>query len=126
MTGFKPGQTLTHNEQNFYDRKQPVEKRKFKRFEYKPDCCPILDCQGIKFKVLNISEGGLKIEIQGDPAMQSDTYVFNGHLCLSSGEKIPVAGKQVWIIGNEIGIKLNRQIDENIIDSQAGNFQDAE
>jgi hypothetical protein len=104
-----------------------VEKRKFKRYSYKPDCCPILDCQSIQYRVLNISEGGLKIEIQSNPEGQLDSiYVFNGYLCLSNGEQIPVSGKQVWIIGNEIGIKLDEPISETIIDSEVGNFQDSE
>lgn len=103
-----------------------MEKREFKRYNYKPDCCPFLDCQGVRFKVLNISEGGLKIEIQSDPDSPTDSYVFNGHLCFSSGEKIPVSGKQVWIIGNEIGVKLNTKISEKIIESEVGNFQDTE
>ena len=103
-----------------------MEKRKFKRYSYKPDCCPILDCQSIRYKVLNISEGGLKIEIQIETGVQSDFYVFSGHLCLSSGEQIPVSGKQVWIIGNEIGIKLNAPISKKIIDSEIGNFRDTE
>jgi hypothetical protein len=106
--------------------KKKVEKRKFKRYSYKPDCCPILDCQGIQHKVLNISGGGLKIEIQSKPEMQPDFYIFNGYLCLSNGKPIPVSGKQVWIIGNEIGIKLDEPISEKIISSEIGNFQDTE
>jgi hypothetical protein len=106
--------------------KKKVEKRKFKRYSYKTDCCPILDCQSIQYKVLNISEGGLKIEIQSKPEMQSDAYVFNGYLCLSNGKQIPLSGKQVWIIGNEIGIKLDEPISEKIINSEIGNFQDTE
>jgi hypothetical protein len=109
---------------NFASQEKKVEKRKFKRYTYKPDCCPFLDCQGIKFKVLNISEGGLKIEIQSNPDSPTDSYAFNGYLCFSSGEKIQVSGKQVWIIGNEIGVKLNAQINEKIIDSEFENFQD--
>jgi hypothetical protein len=103
-----------------------VEKRKFKRYSYKPDCRPILTCQGIIFKVLNISEGGLKIEIQNNPEMRSDSHIFNGRLSFSNGEVIPVSGNQVWIIGNEIGIKLNKPISEKIIDSEAGCFLDTE
>ena len=53
-------------------------------------------------------------------------YFFNGHLRLSNGAQIPVHGKQVWIIGNEIGIKLDEPISEKIIDSEIGNFQDGE
>ena len=106
--------------------KKKVEKRKFKRYSYKTDCCPVLDCQSTQYKVLNISEGGLKIEIQAKAEMQSDAYIFNGHLCLSSGEQIPVSGKQVWIIGNEIGIKLDEPISEKIINSEIGNFQEME
>ena len=102
-----------------------VEKRKFKRYSYKHYFCPILDCQIIQNKVLNFSEGGLKIEIQSDPESLSD-YLFNGRLCLSNGKQIPVSGKQVWIIGNEIGIKLNEPISDKIIDSEVGNFQDTE
>ena len=101
-------------------------RRKFKRYSYKPDCCPILVCQSSQYKVLNISEGGLKIEIQSNPEGQSDSYIFNGHLCLSNGKQIQVSGKQVWIIGNEIGIKLNEPISENIIDSEVANFQGTE
>ena len=103
-----------------------MEKRKSKRYSFKPDCCPILDCQSIKYKVLNISEGGIKIEVESSPDLQSDSYVFNGCLCLSNGEQIPISGKQVWIIGNEIGIKLNEPISEKIIDSEVANFQDTE
>jgi hypothetical protein len=104
-----------------------TEKRKFRRYNYKPDCCPILDCRSIQYKVLNISEGGLKIEIQRKPGLQSDsTYLFIGNLCLANGEQIPVSGKQVWIIGNEIGIKLNAPINENILDSESEYFQDAD
>ena len=101
-------------------------KRKFKRYSYKPDCCPILTWQGINFNVLNISENGLKIEIQSNPDMRSDFNVFNGDLCFSNGLQIPVSGEQVWIIGNDIGIKLNEPISEKIFDSDAGCFQDTE
>jgi hypothetical protein len=85
-----------------------------------------LTCQGIKFKVLNISEGGLKLEIQSNSEMRSDSHVFNGYLCFSNGETISVSGEQVWIIGNEISIKLHEPISEKIIVSEIGKFQDTE
>ena len=108
-------------------KKEKIERRNFKRYTYKPDCCPSLTCQSIRYKVLNISEGGLKIEIQSNPGWQSDsTHIFIGHLCLAGGRQIPVSGKQVWIIGNEIGIKLNEPISEKIIASESENFQDEE
>ena len=110
----------------FFMGKKKVEQRKFKRYSYKPDCCPILDCQGVQYKVLNISEGGLKIEIELKAEINSDSYVFSGDLCLFDGRHIHVSGKQVWIIGNEIGIKLNEPISKTIIDSEFGNFQDTE
>ena len=103
------------------------ERREFKRFKYKPECCPTLDCYTIQYKVLNISEGGLKIEVQSIPDRQSDsTSGFNGLLCLSNGKQIPVSGRLVWIIGNEIGIKLSQPISEKILKSESGNFQDSE
>lgn len=122
----KTGQTHSNIQRNLGHGKQKVEKRKFKRYDYRPDCCPVLDCQNVQYKVLNISEGGLKIEIQSNTEMQSDVYIFNGYLRLSNGERIPVSGKQVWIIGDEIGIKLNVPISEKTIASEADNFQDTE
>jgi hypothetical protein len=85
-----------------------------------------LTWQGINFNVLNISESGLKIEIQSNPDMRSDSHVFNGYLCLSNGEQVPISGEQVWIIGNEIGINLNEPISKKIFDSDAGCFQISE
>lgn len=103
------------------------ERRKFKRFTYKPEYSPTLDCHTIQYKVLNISEGGLKLEVQSIPERLSDsTSGFNGSLYLSNGKQIPVSGRLVWIIGNEIGIRLNEPISEKIIASESGNFQEAE
>lgn len=109
-----------------FEEKSEVEKRKHKRYDYKPDRRPTLNCRDVQYKVLNISEGGLKIEIQSDPANPSDLYFLNGDLCFSSGELLPISGTQVWIIGNEIGIKLDEPISAKIIESEFGNFQDAE
>ena len=107
--------------------KETSERRKFKRFTYKPECCPTLDCDTIQYKVLNISEGGLKMEVQSIPERLSDsTSGFNGLLYLSNGKRIPVSGRLVWIIGNEIGIKLTEPISEKIIKSERENFQDTE
>jgi hypothetical protein len=101
-----------------------VERRKFKRYSYKPDCCPILECKTIRYKVLNISEGGLKISVQGIPAHISDSKSgINGYLHLSDGKQIPVSGNLVWVIGNEVGIKLNTLISKKIINSQMKYFQ---
>ena len=107
--------------------KETSERRKFKRFTYKPECCPTLDCHTVQYKVLNISEGGLKLEVQSIPERLSDsTSGINGILYLSTGKQVPVSGRLVWIIGNEIGIKLNEPIGEKIINSESGNFQDTE
>ena len=107
--------------------KETSERRKFKRFTYKSEYQPILDCHTIRYKVLNISEGGLKLEVQGIPERLSDsTSGVNGFLFLSNGKQIPVSGKLVWIIGDEIGIKLNEPISEKIIVSESGNFQDTD
>jgi hypothetical protein len=102
-----------------------VERRKFKRYSYKPDLCPFLKCKTIRYKVLNISEGGLKIDIQGIPVLLSNSQSdITGYLCLLNGKQIPVSGQLVWIIGNEVGIKLNTPISKKIIDSETDNFQD--
>ena len=102
-----------------------VERRQFKRYAYKPDCCPILECKTIRYKVLNISEGGLKIDVQGIPAHLSDsTSGITGYLCLSSGKRVPVSGELVWIIGDEVGIKLKKPISKKTIDSEIEYFQD--
>ena len=103
-----------------------MEKRKFKRYDYKPDCCPILNCRRTQYKVLNISEGGLKIELQSNPESQSDLYVVHGDLRFSDGTLLPISGKQVWIIGDEIGIKLDEPISATIIESEIENFQDTQ
>lgn len=104
--------------------KETSERRKFKRFTYKTEFRPTLDCHTIQYKVLNISEGGLKLEVQGIPERLSDsTSGINGYLFLSNGKQIPVSGNLVWIIGSEIGIKLNKPISEKIIASESGNFQ---
>ena len=107
--------------------KETPERRKFKRFTYKPEYRPTLDCHTIQYKILNISEGGLKLEVQSIPERLSDsTSGIRGFLCLSNGQQIPVSGRLVWIIGNEIGIKLNEPISQKIISSEKGNFQDME
>lgn len=102
-----------------------VEKRKFKRYSYKPDCCPNLECKNIRYKVLNISQGGLKIDVKGIPVhLSGSTSGITGYLCLSGGKRLLVSGKLVWIIGNEVGIKLNKTISKKIIDSEIEYFTD--
>lgn len=104
--------------------KDNTERRKYKRFTYKADCCSILDCQTIRYKVLNISEGGLKIEVQSQPERQSDTtWGFAGTLRFSNGKQLQVSGKLVWIIGNQIGIKLNEPINEKMLKDEMDNFE---
>lgn len=103
----------------------PAERRKFKRYNYKPDCCPNFECKNIRYKVLNISQGGLKINVQDNPvhlsAMTSD---IKGYLCLSRGKRILISGQLAWRIGNEVGIKFDELINKEIIDSEFEYFQD--
>lgn len=102
-----------------------VERRQFKRYSYKPDCCPNLECKNIKYKVLNISQGGLKVDVRGIPINLSDSKAaITGYLCLSSGKRLQVSGELIWIIGNEVGIKLTKLISKKIIDSETEYFQD--
>ena len=102
-----------------------AERRKFKRYSYKPDYCPNFECKKIRYKVLNISQGGLKIDTQSSPIHLTDTTSgITGYLHLSNGKRIPISGKLIWIIGNEVGIKLNKPISKEVIDSETEYFQD--
>lgn len=103
------------------------ERRKFKRYSYKPDSYPILQCKTIRYKVLNISEQGLKIDVQGIPVRITDSKSgITGNLYLSNGKEIPVSGKLIWVIGNEVGIKLNKPLSKEIIESETKYFQEPE
>jgi hypothetical protein len=102
-----------------------MERRKFKRYDYKPNYRPNFECNNIRYKVLNISQGGLKIDVQDIPVHLSDsTSGIAGYLCLWDGKRIPISGNLVWIIGNEVGIMLNKLISKEIIDSESEYFQD--
>ena len=101
-----------------------VERRKFKRYNYRSDSCSTFECKNIKYKVLNISQGGLKIDVEATPIHLSDSASgITGYLCLSSGKRFRVSGKLMWMIGNEIGIKLDKQIRKEMIDSETEYFQ---
>jgi hypothetical protein len=121
----RPSAGKTSSEASHQGKENNVEKRKFKRYTYKPDRCPVFICRETTYKVLNISQGGLKIEVQSSPEMPSDAYIFDGYLHFSNGSRIPVSGRQMWIIGDEIGIKLDTPLSETLIDAEADCFQNS-
>lgn len=86
------------------------------RYTYKPECYPILECQTGKYKVLNIAEEGMKLEICRDSDQPIRTQsVIQGHLQFSNGKRVSVSGELIWIIGNEMGIKPKKPIKTNMI-----------
>jgi hypothetical protein len=100
------------------------ERRQSQRFTYKSECSPILKCQTVSYRVLNISEGGLKLEVQRASGQPLHAHAnLKGLLQFSGGDQRPVVGELVWIIGQEMGIKLTEPIDQQILASEADKFQ---
>jgi hypothetical protein len=107
--------------------KESTERREHKRYTYKPESYPTFDCQTARYRVVNISEGGLKIKVLSNPDRPVESTSFlNGVLCFSNGNQVHVSGRLVWIIGNEIGIKLNQPISQELISNEMKNFQSTE
>ena len=108
----------------FREKTHDRERRKHQRFTYKPEFCPILKCRKRSYRVLNISAGGVKIEVFGNhnqPLLAG--AVLSGLIYFANDRQLSVEGYLVWIIGNEMGIKLKSPIDQAIIKAEAEYFQ---
>ena len=100
------------------------ERRKYERFTYKPEFCPILKCQKRSYRVINISEGGLKIEVFGstNQPLFADA-VLSGIIYFANNRQLLIEGDLVWIIANEMGIKLKEPISRDILKAELVNFE---
>lgn len=108
----------------FREKTHDRERRKYQRFTYKPQFCPILKCRKRSYRILNISAGGLKIEVFGNPNPPLFAgAVLSGFIYFANDRQLLVEGDLVWIIGNEMGIKLKSPIDQAIIKAEADYFQ---
>lgn len=104
-----------------------IERRSQRRYTYKPEYYPMIDCQTGRYKVINIAEDGMKLEISRDPDQPMRTQsVINGYLRFSNGSQISILGELVWIIGDKMGIKPNQPISQEIIAAEAAHFQSSE
>jgi len=99
------------------------ERRQHQRFTYWPEFRPILKCRKRSYQVINISAGGLKIEVFGSPNQPLFAgAVLSGWIYFANKRQLFVEGDLVWIIGNEMGIKLNEPIDQDIIKAEVTHF----
>ena len=107
----------------FGDKNQIIERRKQPRFTYKPEYCPVLQCQKSRYRVLNISEGGLKIDVSGSPNRPFFAgAVLSGVIYFFNKRQLSIEGDLVWIIGDEMGIKLRKPIHKKIIRAESAYF----
>lgn len=99
------------------------ERRKYQRFTYWPEFRPILECQKRSYRVINISAGGLRLEVFGSPNQPfSAGAVLSGWIYFANKRQLFIEGDLVWIIGNEMGIKLREPIDQDIINTEVTHY----
>ena len=99
------------------------ERRKYQRFTYWPEFRPILKCQKKSYRVINISARGLRIEVFGSPNQPlSAGAVLSGWIYFANKRQLFIEGDLVWIIGNEMGIRLREPIDQDIIKAEVTHF----
>ena len=100
-----------------------AERREHRRFTYKPECRPVLQCPRKSYRVVNISVEGLKLELLSSPHQPffADAELV-GTLYLANDRQLSIAGDLSWIIGNEMGIKLKKAIPRKILRAEADFF----
>jgi hypothetical protein len=102
---------------------QNSERRQTQRFTYKSEFRPVLQCQKSSYRVLNISEGGLKIDVSGSPnQLYFAGAVLSGLIYFANNRQLHIEGDLVWIIGNEMGIRLRKPIHKKIIKAESAFF----
>lgn len=100
-----------------------LERREYRRFVYKAEHRPLFDCRTRHFKVINISAGGIKIELVGRPHQTPlSGAVLSGILHFSNGRRLETGGTIVWIIGDHLGLKLHTPLNDGLIKAESPCF----
>jgi hypothetical protein len=100
-----------------------LERREHQRFVYKAEHRPVFDCRTRYFKVINISTGGIKIELLGQSHQSPFSGVaLSGTLYLANGSRLEISGTIVWIIGDHLGLKLHTPLDAELIKTERPYF----
>ena len=93
-----------------------MDRRRQTRYTYKPENFPMLECRTGRYKVLNITRDGMKLEVCRDPDQPLRTQAaIQGYLCFSDGKKVSIQGELIWIIGDEMGIKPRKPIGDDVL-----------
>jgi hypothetical protein len=98
-------------EDSEWGRERP-EKRQFFRIKYPPDEQPTLHIHETDFKVIDISEGGVRFlcDIQGGFEVNQ---VVEAMITFHDGESEPLFGRVSRILGEEVAIQTSHGITFN-------------